>query len=217
MQPSPRSHACRQQLLPYAMAFLAVAALSTDLHAQRNRDSWQRVPDIMAALAIGAGSYVGDVGAGDGYFTRYLADAVGSTGRVYAVDISDSALSSLRRLVENEDFDNVDIVRGEVDNPNLDAESVDAILVVNAYHEMTEHEAMVVGMFDALKPGGRLVMLDFIPADASASRDEQTRSHDIGIDIAERELRAVGFEIVERYEQFADNGRSDQWMLVARR
>ena len=199
-----------------ALALLTVSLQPADLHAQRDRDKWQRVPDIMVALAIGEGSYVGDIGAGDGYFTEYLADEVGTTGRVFAVDISEQALSSLRRLIENQGLDNVEVVRGEVDDPKLQAQTLDAILVVNAYHEMTEYEAMLERMLSALKPGGRLVMLDHVPSDASESRDQQTRSHDLSIDIAEQELQAAGFEILERYEQFTEN-RSQQWMLVARR
>jgi ubiquinone/menaquinone biosynthesis C-methylase UbiE len=147
-----------------------------------------------------------------------LAKEVGATGRVCAVDISERALSQLRRLVEDEGLENVEVVRGEFDDPKLPQGSLDAVLVVNAYHEMTEYEAMLAGMLDALKPGGRLVMLDHIPSDPSESRGQQTADHDIGIDIVEREIQEAGFEMLERYEEFADGGRNTrQWMLVARR
>ena len=73
-----RSLASRQTHLLVALVLLAVSLHPADLRAQRNRDSWQRVPDIIAALAIGEGSYVADIGAGDGYFTEYLADEVGA-------------------------------------------------------------------------------------------------------------------------------------------
>ncbi len=215
MREPRRSTAYRPPLL-LALALSAAIIQPLDLQAQRNRDRWQRVPDILVAMAIGEGSYVADVGAGDGYFVEYLSDEVGSSGRVFAVDISERALSNLRRLVDNDDLDNVDVVRGELDDPNLPSEALDAILVVNAYHEMTEHEAMLAAMLDALKPGGRLVMLDHVPSDDDESRTEQTESHDISIDIAEEELQAAGFEILERHEEFTGN-RSQQWMLVARR
>ena len=210
--------------MPHSASWLIICVLLTaglqpaELQAQRHsRDNWQRVPDVMAALAISEGSRVADLGAGDGYFTEHLAVEVGPTGRVFAVDVSERALRNLRRLVENEGFDNVEVVRGEYDDPKLPDESLDAVLVVNAYHEMSEHEAMLAGMLRALKPGGRLVMLDHVPSDPSESRDQQTADHDIGIDVVEPELRAAGFQILERYELFVERGRSNQWMLVARR
>jgi ubiquinone/menaquinone biosynthesis C-methylase UbiE len=172
----------------------------------------------MAALAIGEGSRVADVGAGSGYFTEYLSREVGAGGHVFAVEISDRSLSQLRRLAEEDGLGNIEVIRGEIDDPRLPERSLDAVLVVDAYHEMTEHEAMLSGMFRALKPGGRLVMLDFVPSDPSQSRDQQTRSHKLSIDIVERELREAGFEIVDRDEQFTQSGRNrSQWLLVARR
>ncbi len=189
------------------------------LQAQRDRDDWQRVPDVLAALAIGEGSYVADVGAGSGYFTEHLARHVGATGRVFAVDISDRALSQLRRLAEREGLENVEVVRGEVDDPRLLAESLDAVLVVNAYHEMTEYEAMLAsGMFTALKPGGRLVMLERGSADSSRSRQRQMAAHEMSLALVARELEAAGFDVLERDEHFTENPHQDpQWMLVAKR
>jgi ubiquinone/menaquinone biosynthesis C-methylase UbiE len=202
-----------------AICALLIAALPAELEAQRrSRDSWQRVPDVIAALAIGAGSRVADVGAGSGYFTEHLARAVGADGRVYAVEISERSLSQLRRLAEDGDFDNIEVVRGAVDDPRLPERSLNAVLVVDAYHEMTEYEAMLSGMYRALRPGGRLVILDLVPADPSQSRDRQTRSHELSIDIVEEELREAGFEVLERDPEFTQSGRNHgQWLLVARR
>lgn len=199
------------------LCLLLIAVRPAELEAQRrSRDSWQRVPDVMAALAIGEGSYVADVGAGSGYFTEYLSREVGASGRVFAVEISERSLSQLRRLAE--DTDNIEVVRGEVDDPRLPERSLDAVLVVNAYHEMTEYEAMLSGMFRALRPGGRLVIIDYVPSDPSESRDQQTRSHELSIDYVEQELSEAGFEILDRDEQFTQSGRSHgQWLLAARR
>ena len=183
-----------------------------------DRDSWQRVPEVMAALAIGTGSRVADVGAGTGYFTSHLAREVGAYGRVYAVEISESELSRLSRLAEDEGLDNIEVVRGETDDPRLQAQSLDAVLVVDAYHEMIEYEAMLAGMYSALRAGGRLVILDLAPSDGSTSRDGQVDRHRIGIDLVEQEVRAAGFEILDSDPQFTRTGRGrGQWMLIARR
>ncbi len=218
MRRSHRSMAWRRP--PWLLAFvcLALSLLPAALRAQPNRDSWQRVPDVLAALAIGEGSRVADVGAGSGYFIEHLARQVGASGAVYAVEISERALSQLRRLVEDRGLDNVQVVRGEIDDPMLPEGTLDAILVVDAYHEMTEYEAMLAGMHRALKPGGRLVLLDMIPRDSAQSRGQQTSDHRLGIDLVAQEVRRAGFELVQREAEFTnrDRGRG-QWLLVARR
>jgi ubiquinone/menaquinone biosynthesis C-methylase UbiE len=190
------------------VVLIATAWLSSGLAAQRDaaRDSWQRVPDVFAALAIGEGSRVADVGAGRGYFTVRLAAQVGNAGRVYAVDIDESSLRRLRNRIDADSLTNVEVIRGEVDNPLLAAGELDAVLVVDTYHEMTEYAAMLSRIREALAPGGRLVMLDFQPP--------------IAMEIAERELAEAGFEIVARDREFTTAGgyrRSHQWMLVALR
>ena len=195
------------------------ALLPADLRAQnRDRDQWQRVPDVIAALAIGPGSQVADIGAGNGYFTTHLARHVGADGVVFAVEIGEAELSRLTQLAEEEQLDNIEVVRGEIDDPRLPEQSLDAVLVVDAYHEMTEHEAMLAGIRGALEPGGRLVLIDLAPTDGSSSRDRQTESHRIGIDLVEQEVRAAGFEVLDRDPQFTSTSRGrGQWMLVARR
>jgi ubiquinone/menaquinone biosynthesis C-methylase UbiE len=216
-EPRP-SIAPRLWLLPLAYLFLALALLPTELVGQSNRDSWQRVPDVVAALAIGEGSRVADVGAGSGYFTEHLAAVVGDSGRVFAVDISERALSQLRRLAENRGLDNVEVVGGEVDDPRLPEGSLDAILVVDAYHEMSEYKAMLAGMYRALEPGGRLVIIDMRPADSTDSRRQQTRDHRLSLAIVEQEVQAAGFELLNHDEEFTARSRSrGQWLLVARR
>ena len=120
--------------------------------------------------------------------------------------------------MEGEGLDNVEVVRGEIDDPKLPDRSLDAVLVVNAYHMMTEYQAMLSGMFSALKPGGRLVILDRVPSDPVSSRDRQTAHYELSIDLVELELREAGFEVLERDELFAERGRGyGQWLLVARR
>lgn len=215
---SPRTWPRR---LPWlAVCLLAAAGIGPDAaRAQSSeRDAWQRVPDVMAALAIGTGDRVADIGAGSGYFTSRLARQVGADGRVFAVEIDEGALSRLRRLAEEDGFRNIEVVRGESADPRLPEASLDAILVVDAYHEMTEYEAMLAGMFAALRAGGRLVILDLVPPDGSTSRDRQVDRHRIGIDLVEQEVRAAGFEVLDSDPEFTRTGRGrGQWMLTARR
>jgi len=208
-----------RSLRSLTLLLLAASLVPVEARAQSgDRDAWQRVPEVMAGLAIGTGSRVADVGAGSGYFTTHLAGEVGADGSVFAVEISERELSRLRRLAEDESLENIEVVRGEVDDPSLPELSMDAVLVVDAYHEMTEHAAMLDAIYRALKPGGRLVILDFVPADGSASRDQQTASHRISIDLVDLEVQAAGFKVLDRDPQFTRTGGGrGQWMLVARR
>jgi ubiquinone/menaquinone biosynthesis C-methylase UbiE len=125
---------------------------------ERQREQWQRVSDILRAMDVRPGAVVGDIGAGDGFFTTRLGAAVGPTGRVFAVDINDSQLDRLRRRVTEEGHRNITVIKGSVANPGLAERTLDAALIVNAYHEMTEHLAMLTAIRSALKPTGRLVI-----------------------------------------------------------
>ena len=188
---------------------------------RETREQWQRIPDIFVALRVAPGSRVADVGAGDGYFTERLAKHVGPGGRVFAVDVVESALAQLRRLVEGEKLANVELVLGEADDPRLPYGTLDAALVVNAYHEMVQHAPMLAGIRRALRPGGVLVIVDNAPTDSAAPRYRQTGEHQLALPLAEQDLREAGFEVVERVPGFVtqqhDGHTHRQWLLVGRR
>ena len=187
-------------------------------HNEGTRESWQKVDDIFAAMAVKPGAVVADVGAGNGFFTSRLSQAVGASGRVLAVDIGASVLERLRGRVKDEQLSNVEVIEGAVDDPRLPAGSVDAILIVNAYHEMTEYPAMLARMKAALKPDGRLVIVEPIAESRRGKpRSEQTRSHEIGADYVKDDLKSAGFTQVRFEDPFTarPNDRAQEWLLVA--
>jgi ubiquinone/menaquinone biosynthesis C-methylase UbiE len=162
-----------------------------------------RVADLVRLLAAQPGAMVAEVGAGDGAFTIPLARAVAPNGRAVAVDVNEAALTRLRDRAARENAGNVDIVLGAVDDPRLPAGQFDGILIHNAYHEMTAHEAMLRHIRDALKPGGRFVIVEPMhDSSRGLPRDKQVANHDIEPGIVEDELRAVGFEVFERDDGF---------------
>lgn len=204
------------------MVFLATLPRTLAAQGDLGRDEWQRPAEVLSALQVREGAVVADVGAGRGYFTVKLAEAVGATGRVFAVDIDRGVLARLTDRVERDGLTSVQVVQGAVDDPNLPADSLDAVLVVDAYHEMTESDAMLDSMLRSLKPGGRLVLLDFQPSDPDAPRANQTAAHTIARAIAEADLIEHGFEIIFREDSFTNargtRARRDvEWMVVARR
>ncbi|HEX9704879.1 MAG TPA: methyltransferase domain-containing protein [Gemmatimonadales bacterium] len=198
------------------MAAPALVAHQSD--AQRDR--WQRVEDVFAALAIGPGSVVADVGAGAGFFTLRLARRVEPNGRVVAVDIDSAVVARLSARVSREGPPNVTVIRSLPDDPKLPAAELDAVLVVNAYHEFSDVEAMVAGFRRALKAGGRVAIIDQVPSgDLMSERARQERAHELGSWFAIRDLRRAGFEIVRVEDPFirrdpAGTGATQDWWLV---
>jgi precorrin-6B methylase 2 len=119
-------------------------------------------PDLaIRLLRIPRGATVADVGAGSGNITVRLAKAVGSTGKVYANDIQPGMLELLQKNLARARVSNVIPVLGAVDDPKLPAAEIDLAIMVDVYHEFSQPQKMLLGIRNALKPGGRLVLLEY--------------------------------------------------------
>ena len=116
---------------------------------------------LMAALKLKPGDVVADIGAGSGYFTFRLAEAVGPRGKVMAVDIQPEMLAIIRKRMAERKVANVVPVLGAITDPKLAPNSVDLILMVDVYHEFSHPWEMTNSMIKALKPGGRLVFVEY--------------------------------------------------------
>jgi len=127
--------------------------------AERDREE---DPDLaIRLLKIQKGSTVADVGAGSGNITIRLAKAVGPMGKVYANDIQPGMLDILQKNVAKAKLMNVVPVLGAIDDPKLPAESIDLAIMVDVYHEFSEPQKMLQRLRESLKPGGRLVLLEY--------------------------------------------------------
>jgi ubiquinone/menaquinone biosynthesis C-methylase UbiE len=157
--------------LMVAMLLIAVAAASAqhtrlfrpeDLGEleQPDRDQWQNPEKIMDALGVGEGVVVADLGAGSGWFTVRLAGRVGPNGLVYAEDIQRQMIDSITRRVRSLGLKNVRTVLGAPNDPRLPA-PVDAVLIVDSYHEMEQPVALLRNVARSLKPGGRIGIVNF--------------------------------------------------------
>ena len=128
----------------------------------RNERDREEDPDLaIRLLRIQKGSTVADVGAGSGNITIRLAKAVGPMGKVYANDIQPGMLEILGRNVAKAKVMNVIPVLGAFDDPKLPAESIDLAIMVDVYHEFSEPQKMLNRLREAIKPGGRLVLLEY--------------------------------------------------------
>ena len=127
--------------------------------AERDREE---DPDLaIRLLRIQKGATVADVGAGSGNITIRLAKAVGPMGKVYANDIQPGMLEILQKNVGKAKLTNVVPVLGAIDDPKLPAESIDLAIMVDVYHEFSEPQKMLQRLREAIKPGGRLVLLEY--------------------------------------------------------
>jgi predicted methyltransferase len=187
---------------------------------ERAADRKRRAIEI---LRLQPGASVADIGCGDGSYTIPLARAVGPRGKVFAVDVSATELAKLRARVAKEKLKNIQVIKGATDNPKLPAGRLDAALIVNAYHEMTAHKAMLRHTLAALKPGGVLLLLDrSVTKWEPLSRGEQTKQHRLAPRIVRPEIERAGFKVVELRDPFQEippdeNGPARWWLLIARK
>ena len=174
-----------------------------------DRDAWQKPELVMDALAIGERSAVADVGAGGGWFTVRLARRVGPNGVVYAQDVQPQMLDSIKRRVTREGFENVFYIRGERRDPKLPREALDAVLMVDTYHEFENPVALLRGVGVALKPGGRVGIVDFRSDGGGQGPEfsERVKDEKVVEQAAEAGLRLLGRETFLEFQYFLIFGK----------
>ncbi len=127
----------------------------------------EEMPDeVVANMNLQPNHVVADIGAGSGYFSFRIADLV-PNGKVLAVDIQPEMLQLIERQKIDKGVNNIEGVLGQVDDPNLELNSIDAAIMVDAYHEFSHPFEMINGIHAALKPGGRIFLLEYRGEDAS--------------------------------------------------
>lgn len=150
-------------------------------------------PDrALDAIRLEPGSTVADVGAGSGYMTVRMARRVGPSGKVYANDLQPEMLTLLRQRLARDQIANVETVLGTIDDPRLPSSAIDLILMVDVYHEFSQPQAMLRKMREALRPGGRLVLLEYRKEDPSIPI---RFDHKMSVAEAKLEVEAEGFQL----------------------
>lgn len=129
------------------------------------RDAWQKPAEVIAAMKLEPGMTVADVGAGTGYFMKYLSDAVGPKGTVLELDIEPDMVRFLGQRAKKNKLTNVKAQQVKVDDPELPAGGVDRILIVDTWHHIPNRGAYAAKLAAALRPGGAVYVVDF-PLDA---------------------------------------------------
>lgn len=156
------------------------------------RENYARRHEIVAALDLAPGMAVADIGAGTGFFTHLFAEKVGPNGRVYAVDIAPQFLEHIAADARKHRQSQVTTVLGSQDSTNLPRESVDLIFLSDVYHHLERPAAVLASIRRALRPGGRLVVVEFdrVEGKSSAFVLKHVRA---GKDVFQKEIEAAGF------------------------
>jgi SAM-dependent methyltransferase len=157
---------------------------------REEREAEEAPTRALQIIGIAPGSTVADIGAGSGYFTERLARLVGPAGRVIATDIQQGMLDLIAQRVARERLTNVTLVLGEPANPRLVKESVDLALMVDVYHELADPQAVLRHIRDALKPRGRLVLVEYKGEDPTIPI---LPSHKMTVAAAKLEVEHEGF------------------------
>ncbi len=160
---------------------------------ERGEREDEEAPEVaLNVLNIPKGASVADIGAGSGFVTVKLSARVGPEGRVYANDIQPQMLQMLQQRLTRQKIANVTLVQGTVDDPKLPPGSVDLELMIDVYHELSQPQAMLRHLRDALKPGGRLVLLEYRKEDPAVPIKFE---HKMSVVEAKTEIEAEGFAL----------------------
>jgi len=202
----------RRLLLIFSAALLAVApALAQAEHPltgrkiapvmgyagadwlERSEREREEAPqEALDEMAIRKGMVVADVGAGTGYFSVRLARRVGPSGKVYAVDVQPEMLALLKERIARMKLTNVETVLGTEVDPKLAVAQLDAVLLVDVYHEFSQPQRMLQAIRSSLKPDGRLLLLEYRKEDPAIPIRPD---HKMSIQEVRTELEAEGFKM----------------------
>ena len=183
------------------------------------RDSWMPLELIFELADIKEGMKVADIGCHEGYLSVHLANVVGDKGQVYAVDVRADRLELLTEHLKERKLENVSVILGDYDNPKLPENTLDVVVIMDTYHEITDYMTILSHVKTALKPGGRIVIIEKQKLKVrDQSRKSQTDAHSMTVKYVRKELMRAGFkELVQKSHMgfWEKDTEKVMWMLVA--
>ena len=189
-----RRHSLGAVLFTAAITFVLAAgcgALKRRGYSPSDRDEWQKPDEVIAALAIQPGAHVADIGAGGGYFTYRLAEAVGPTGVTYAIDVDTDMTEYLEEETAERGVENVTVILAEYGDPLIPESGVDLIFTSNTYHHIQDRTAYFERARGYLRPGGRLAVVELNGSGWFSSWFD----HNTSAETIREELEAAGYQL----------------------
>ncbi len=183
-----------------------------------DRDTWMDVSFIFDHAGIEHGSFVADIGCHEGYLSVHLAERVGNSGQVYAVDVREDRLDVLRDNLNDRKLQNVKVIHGDYDDPKLPRNTLDVVIIMDTYHEMDDYRVILDHVYSSLKPNGKIVIVEKLKSRIiGKSRSIQTDAHSLGPEYVSEELRDAGFRVIYENNDLG-NWENDEdkviWMLI---
>jgi len=183
-------------LLAAVLLFAGCAGIKQCAYQGLNRDQWQQPQKVVDSLQIRVGAVVADLGAGGGYFTFRLADAVGQAGKVFAVDVDPEMTELIEARARKDARKNVETILAKPADPMLPASGVDLIFTSNTYHHFDNRVAYFANLRKYLRPGARVAVIDF---DRRAWAEGLLR-HYTPSEFIKRELEQAGYALENEFD-----------------
>jgi ubiquinone/menaquinone biosynthesis C-methylase UbiE len=185
----PRHHEAMHRLHQDPKAYVAMLE-------DPKRDAYQKPEEVLRALALRPGEVVADIGSGSGYFALRLAAAVGSEGRVYAVDVDPDMVRHLNRRLRDASIANVTTILSAFDDPLLADGSIDRFFVCDTWHHIDDQTNYLALLKKMLRPGGEVVMIDFKKEETPMGPPLAMR---IARDALVQQMQAAGFRLATEH------------------
>jgi SAM-dependent methyltransferase len=172
------------------------------------RDERLQINRVMDMLGIGPGKNVADIGAGSGWFSVRAARRVTASGTVYAVDINPEAIQYIEQRAKKEGLFNIKTILSKPDDPQLPADSVDAVLLLKTYHEVAHPVVLLRNLRSSLKPGAKVGIID---------RNGNGANHGVSKDVVVREAAQSGYELRDSQDFVKGDGMDYFLIFTANR
>lgn len=206
------------------LAILLLAGLTTASAqlAPRKAEEWvttlegpqrvatQKIDEVIAKLALRPGMIVADIGAGSGLFARPLAKAVGTSGKVYAVDVQQDLLDFINKRSQEEKIGNIQTVLGEFDDPKIPARNVDLAFINDVLHHIQNRAVYLKALGTYVKPGGRIALIEMNKDDPNTPHRTQPELL-VGREEITKWMSDAGFRLVQEHP---DLFPGTKWFLV---
>ncbi len=173
----------------------------------RNLDNPDRVErqkpvELLKSIGVRPGETIADIGTGVGFMLPYMIDAVGPSGHVYAEDIQDDFLAKAKQKAKDGGWKNITFVKGDPNDVKLPADSLDLAFILDVYHHINYPDKTMATVYESLKPGGRLALIDFYRSREHPRMSEERRKNHIRLDRDgfRKEVEAAGFKFDRTFD-----------------
>ena len=205
--------------------FFILSIIVQGLHAQyaeldwKDRDDWMPLQELFEMADLTPGMDVADIGCHEGYLSFHLAEHLGQLGTVYAVDVRADRIKAVEAIAEDREVNNIVPILGMYDDPRLTDGVMDRIFIVDTYHEIGDYVEYLKNLKSALKPNGKLIILEKLKTEHSEkTRQQQAYFHTLSMDFVKQELKNAGYRIIDQRNDMGfweNNPEKIIWVMVA--